>query len=419
MQGRSVLTETTTNTKKKPYGNKRRGNRRRNQRKRRLSPNQMPKIEGPTEPGGGVLELQNDGSGFLRFYENSYLAGEEDIYVPPFLIRTHGLQYGSYIEGLVAQPRKPGQKRLLAEVTKVDGMDPEERRKLPPFGRLTVVDPQPQFVLESGDGDLSLRIVDLLAPIGYGQRGLIVAPPRSGKTVLLQKVSNAIAQADPDCHLIVLLIDERPEEATGWRRSVGDGGEVLVSTLDEGPRNHVKLSEITLQRAMRLVECGKDVVIVLDSITRLARAYNSENRGGGGILSGGLGAKVLEKPKKFFGSARNIENGGSLTILGTALIETGSKMDTVIFEEFKGTGNMELVLSRQLAERRIFPAFDIELSGTRKEELLLPKPVLDRVYTLRRVLATMHSLDSMPLLLEKLGQTKSNAEFLASFRVNQ
>jgi len=281
-----------------------------------------------------------------------------------------------------------------------------------------VVDPEPQFVLEPDDGDISMRIIDLLAPIGKGQRGLIVAPPRSGKTVLMQKISQALNKRYPEVHLIVLLIDERPEEATGWRRSV-ESGEVLVSTLDEGPRNHVQLSEITLQRAHRLVECGKDVVIILDSITRLARAYNSENRGGGGIMSGGLGSKVLEKPKKFFGSARNIEDGGSLTILGTCLIETGSRADQVIFEEFKGTGNMELVLSRPLAERRIFPAIDIELSGTRKEELLLPSAVIDRVYTLRRVLSKMQSVDSMPLLIDKLEKTSSNAEFLASFKVKE
>jgi transcription termination factor Rho len=377
----------------------------------------MPEVVGPTEPGGGLLEVQGDGTGFLRSYENSYLAGEGDIYVPGVLVKKHCLKSGSFIEGQVAQPRKPNQKPFLAEVEKVDGMDPEERAKLKPFPKLIVIDPEPQIVLGPDDDDLSLRVIDLLSPIGYGQRGLIVAPPRSGKTILLQKISKAIVERDPDTHLIVLLIDERPEEATGWRRSIKEHGEVLVSTLDEGPRNHVRLSEITLERAHRLVECGQNVVIVLDSITRLARAYNSENRGGGGILSGGLGAKVLEKPKKFFGSARNVEDGGSLTILGTALVDTGSRMDQVIFEEFKGTGNMELVLSRPLAERRIFPAIDIELSGTRREELLLPEAILDRVYTLRRVLSKMHSLDAMPLLLDKLSATSSNAEFLGSFRV--
>jgi len=406
-----------TETQRKADGQAKR-RRRKGRRRNKPNPNYIPKPTGPTEPGEGVLDIQNDGSGFLRFLENDYLASEDDFYVPPGLIKLHSLKAGSHVAGQVGQPRKQGQKPLLAEVELVDHMDPEERARLKPFEKLLVVDPEPQFVLEPGDGDIGLRIMDLLAPIGMGQRGLLVAPPRSGKTVLLQKVAHSIEQHYPDVHLMVLLIDERPEEATGWRRSV-DHGEVLVSTLDEGPRNHVKLSEITLARAQRLVECGKDVLIVLDSITRMARAYNSEHRGGGGILSGGLGAKVLEKPKRFFGAARNIEDGGSLTILATTLVETGSKMDQVIFEEFKGTGNMELVLSRQLAERRCFPAIDLEMSGTRKEELLLPKAVIDRIYTLRRVLSKMHSLDSMPLLIEKLMKTESNAEFLASFKVTQ
>ena len=408
----------TQNTQGPSQGGGQKRRRRKSRRRNKPNPNFIPQAVGPTEPGEGILEVQNDGSGYLRFYENSYLPGEEDFYVPPGLIKLHGLKAGSHVKGQVGQARKPGQKAMLVEVEEVDGLDPEERKKLSDFGRLTVVDPEPMFVLEPDDGDIGLRIIDLLSPIGYGQRGLIVAPPRSGKTVLMQKVSAAVQERYPDVHLIILLIDERPEEATGWRRSV-ENGEVLCSTLDEGPRNHVKLAEITLARAQRLVECGEDVFIVLDSITRLARAYNSENRGGGGILSGGLGAKVLEKPKKFFGSARNIEGGGSMTILGTTLVETGSKMDTVIFEEFKGTGNMELVLSRELAERRMFPAIDLEKSGTRKEELLLGANVIDRVFTLRRVLSKMHHLDSMPLLIDKLSQTKSNAEFLASFKVNE
>ncbi|PIE22284.1 MAG: transcription termination factor Rho [Planctomycetota bacterium] len=402
---------------KKKSGKKRR----RSRRRRKPNPDYIPTPTGPTEPGGGVLDIANDGSGTLRSEENNFLPGDGDIYVPPGLIKMHALQAGSMVEGPVGEPKKPGQKPLLCEVEKVDGLSPDERRALDPFGKLIVVDPEPQLVLEPGqgdDGDVSLRVIDLLAPIGKGQRGLIVAPPRSGKTVLLQKISKAINEHYPDCHLIVLLIDERPEEATGWRRTV-ENGEVIVSTLDEGPKNHVQAAEITLQRAHRLVEVGTDVVIVLDSITRLARAYNSENRGGGGILSGGLGAKVLEKPKKFFGSARKVEHGGSLTILGTALVETGSRMDQVIFEEFKGTGNMELVLSRQLAERRIYPAIDIELSGTRKEELLLPNAVIDRVYTLRRVLAKMHSLDAMPLLIDRLMKTESNLDFLNSFKVKE
>ncbi len=399
------MTETQDHQGSAQGGQKRK--RRKSRRRTKPNPNFIPKPVGPTEPGEGILELQNDGSGYLRFYENSYLPGEDDYYVPPGLVKMYGLRAGSHVKGQVGQPRKPGQKPMLAEVEEVDGMDPEERKQLQDFNRLLVVDPEPQFVLEPDDGDVGLRIIDLLCPVGYGQRGLIVAPPRSGKTILMQKIANSIQTRYPDVHLIVLLIDERPEEATGWRRAVTDG-EVLCSTLDEGPRNHVRLSEITLQRAQRLVECGEDVVIILDSITRLARAYNTEHRGGGGILSGGIGTKALEKPKKFFGSARNIEDAGSLTILGTTLVDTGSKGDQVIFEEFKGTGNMELVLSRDLAERRVFPAIDLEKSGTRKEELLLGQQVIDRVVTLH--------LDSMPLLIENLNKTKSNAEFLASFK---
>jgi transcription termination factor Rho len=279
----------------------------------------------------------------------------------------------------------------------------------------------PQFVLEPGDGDISLRIIDLLCPVGKGQRGLVVAPPRSGKTVLLQKMCHAISERYPEVYMIVLLIDERPEEATAWKRAVsGERREVLVSTLDEGPKHHIRVSEIALMRAQRLVEAGKDVVILLDSITRLTRAYNSHLGGRGGhTMSGGIGAKVLEVPKKFFGSARKCEEGGSLTILATTLVDTGSRMDQVIFEEFKGTGNMELVLNRQLAERRVYPAIDIALSGTRKEELLLPSGVVQRLYTLRRVLARMQSLDAMPLLIDRLSKTKSNADFLNSFRVEE
>ena len=290
------------------------------------------------------------------------------------------------------------------------------------FKELTVVDPEPMFVLsQQDDADVSLRIVDLLCPIGRGQRGLIVAPPRSGKTVLMQKLCHALAENYPELHMIVLLIDERPEEATGWKRAVeGDNREVLVSTLDEGPKHHIAVSEMALKRAQRLVEIGRDVVILLDSITRLTRAYNSALGGrGGATMSGGIGSKVLEVPKKFFGAARNCEEGGSLTILGTTLVDTGSRMDQVIFEEFKGTGNMELVLNRQLAERRIFPAIDIEMSGTRKEELLLTSGVVKSVYTLRRVLARLNVLDAMPMLIDKLSKTPTNADFLNSFRVDE
>ena len=382
-------------------------------------------VEGPTEQAVGVLEYTKEGNGWLRQRINSYMPDtipNGDVFVPSALIRQHRLQEGSEIVGQAGLPSRGPQRHTLAEVETVDGVDPEERRELPQFRHMTVVDPEPQFVLAPGsDENVSLRIVDLLCPIGYGTRGLVVAPPRSGKTVLMQQICHAVSEHYPDAHMMVLLIDERPEEATGWKRSVsGDNREVLVSTLDEGPKNHVAVSEMCLKRAQRLVETGKDVVILLDSITRLTRAYNSALGGrGGSTMSGGIGAKVLEIPKKFFGSARNCEEGGSLTILGTTLVDTGSRMDQVIFEEFKGTGNQELVLNRQLAERRIFPAIDIEMSGTRKEELLLGEEVTKRLYTLRRVLGRMNALDAMPLLIDRLMKTDTNQEFLDSFRLEE
>ena len=396
-------------------------NRRRAPKRRRKhrNPNYIPQYEGPTVEGGGILEIGNEGFGFLRQAKNNFLPGEDDIYVPPGLINQFKLREGSEVVGQVGQPRRPGQKPLLVSLETVDGLSPEERMERPHFKELTSIDPEPMFVLEPGEGDISLRIMDLLTPIGKGQRGLLVAPPRTGKTVLLQKVASAIEQHYPEVELMVLLIDERPEEATGWRRSLGEKGLVLCSTLDEMARNHVALSEIVLKRAHRLVECGRDVVIVLDSITRLARAYNAEIKNSGRILTGGIDSRTMEKPKKFFGSARNVEEGGSLTILATALIETGSRMDQVIFEEFKGTGNMELVFSRTLADRRIFPAMDIELSGTRKEEKLLPAEALNRIYTLRRVLAKLRPHEAMPLLIDRLKKTKSNAEFLAAFKATE
>jgi transcription termination factor Rho len=400
------------------------GGTRRRRGRGRPSPDFIPDIEGPTETVTGVLDLHKDNSGWLRKAKNNYLAAEEpdqDISVPPGIIKQHRLMCGSEITGQAGTPSRGSPRLTLATVETVDGLEPEVAKERTTFKDLTVIDPQPQFVLEPGDGDVSLRIIDLLCPIGKGQRGLIVAPPRSGKTVLLQKICNAISRRYPEVYLIVVLIDERPEEATGWRRSVeGQHSEVLVSTLDEGPKHHIRVGEIALKRAQRLVETGKDVVILLDSITRLTRAYNSDLGGrGGATMSGGIGAKVLEHPKKFFGSARNCENSGSLTILATTLVDTGSRMDQVIFEEFKGTGNMELVLNRQLAERRIFPAIDIELSGTRKEEMLIGPDIVNRVYTLRRVLARMNNLDAMPLLIDRLLKTKSNKEFLNSFRVDE
>ncbi|MCC7396997.1 MAG: transcription termination factor Rho [Planctomycetes bacterium] len=382
-------------------------------------------VEGPTEETVGVLEYTKEGNGWLRKKQNSYLADSipnGDTFVPASLIRQFRLQDGSEVLGQAGMPSRGPQRLTLATVTEVDGMPPEERRELKAFREMTVIDPEPQFVLAPGsDENISLRIVDLLCPLGYGQRGLVVAPPRSGKTVLMQQICHSIAEHYPDTHMMVLLIDERPEEATGWKRSVeGPNREVLVSTLDEGPKHHIAVSEVCMKRAQRLVETGRDVVILLDSITRLTRAYNSFLGGrGGGTMSGGLGAKVLEVPKKFFGAARNCEEGGSLTILATTLVDTGSRMDQVIFEEFKGTGNMELVLNRQLAERRIFPAIDIELSGTRKEELLLGADVTKRLYTLRRVLARMNALDAMPLLIDRLLKTDNNKQFLDSFRLEE
>ncbi len=382
-------------------------------------------VEGPTEQATGVLEYTKEGNGWLRQRINSYMPDSipnGDVFVPSALIRQHRLQEGSEVVGQAGLPSRGPQRHTLAEVETVDGVDPEERRELQQFRHMTVIDPEPQFVLAPGsDENVSLRIVDLLCPVGFGTRGLVVAPPRSGKTVLMQQICHAISEHNPDVHMMVLLIDERPEEATGWKRSVsGENREVLVSTLDEGPKHHVAVSEMCLKRAQRLVETGKDVVILLDSITRLTRAYNSALGGrGGATMSGGVGAKVLEIPKKFFGSARKCEEGGSLTILGTTLVDTGSRMDQVIFEEFKGTGNQELVLNRQLAERRIFPAIDIELSGTRKEELLLGDEVTKRLYTLRRVLGRMNALDAMPLLIDRLMKTDTNQEFLDSFRLEE
>jgi transcription termination factor Rho len=387
---------------------------------------ELPAFDNALEPVSGVLEVQKDGAGWLRQARNSYLPAEghdtPDCFVPSGIVRQYRMLEGSGVEGQGGVPIRGARRLTLSTVTTIDGLPADEAMKRKTFKDLTVIDPQPMFVLEPGDGDVSLRIIDLLCPLGKGQRGLIVAPPRSGKTVLLQKICHAVSERYPEIFMIVLLIDERPEEATSWRRSVmvGANREVIVSTLDEGAKHHVRVSEMALKRAQRLVERGVDVVILLDSITRLTRAYNAElGSRGGGTMSGGLSAKVFEMPKKFFGSARNCEEGGSLTILGTTLVDTGSRADQVIFEEFKGTGNMELVLNRQLAERRIFPAIDIELSGTRKEELLLGPSVTQRLYTLRRVLARMNALDAMPLLIDKLMKTKSNAQFLDSFRIEE
>lgn len=363
----------------------------------------------------GIFEGQKDGSGMLRFMRNSMLPSPEDVFVSQQVARRFFLRDGSLIEGPLAPPMRPGHKASLREVTKVDGMTPEEAAKLPRFGELTVIDPD--FHYELGDnGDISLRVLDLLCPVGRGQRGLIVAPPRTGKTIFLHKVAQAMEQLYPDVHLMVLLVDERPEEGTGWKRLVK--GDVFLSTLDEGTRHHVQLAEAAFRRAMRLVECKKDVMLLLDSITRMSRAYNAEIGNSGRILTGGVDSRTMEKPKRLFGAARNTEQGGALTILGTALVDTGSRMDQVIFEEFKGTGNMELVLSRTLADRRIFPAFDIGLSGTRKEEKLISPAKLKRIVTLRRVIQKMKPIEAMEQLLRKLERTPNNEEFLRNFELD-
>jgi len=368
---------------------------------------------------GGVLELTPDGQGWLRTIATSYVPEDTDPYLPVSLTRSMSLRPGSEIDGWAERQRG---RLTVVDVQSVDGLTPDKAAVLPLFKQLTSVDPTSRFVLEGGEpveGDngatYNMRVLDLITPIGMGQRGLITASPRSGKTILLQQIANRISLAYPDVHLIVLLVDERPEEATHFRRSVK--GEVIASTNDEPADRHTRVTELTIERAKRLVEQGKDVVIVMDSLTRLGRAYNVTIRNSGRTLSGGVDSRTLEKPKAFFGAARKVEGGGSLTILATALIETGSRMDEVIFEEFKGTGNMELVLSRELAERRIYPAIDINKSGTRKEELLLPADVYRKVVLLRRVLSQMHPVEAMQLLMAKVRETKTNEQFLASFDV--
>jgi len=359
-----------------------------------------------------VIEILSEGYGFLRTSAKNYLPGPDDVYVPNALIRRLGVRPGNRIEGKMSPPRREGQKPMLSSVATIEGMSPEEYRAVRRFPNLISLDPDERFVLETEDADISMRIMDLFTPIGKGQRGLIVAPPRTGKTILLQKIANSITTNNPEVHLFVLLINERPEEVTDMRRTIR--GEVVSSSLDDVSENHVKVAEVVHERAKRLVELGKDVVILLDSLTRLGRAFNMEISSSGRTLSGGLDARSLEKPKQIFGSARKVEGGGSLTIIATALIETGSRMDQVIFEEFKGTGNMEIVLSRDLANRRIFPAIDINASGTRKEEKLLRPDELRMVWMLRKVLNKLKPFEASELLVEKMSKTGSNAEF---FRV--
>ncbi|MEO0009567.1 MAG: transcription termination factor Rho [candidate division WOR-3 bacterium] len=361
----------------------------------------------------GVLEILDDGFGFLRSPEYSYLPSSDDIYVSPSQIKRFGLRTGDTITGIARPPKNSERYFALLKIETINGTPLTEERPRIPFDALTPLYPQERIHLEIPEkNDLSMRVVDLFTPIGKGQRGLIVSPPRAGKTVLLQKIANSITQNHPEIKLIILLIDERPEEVTDMERSVK--AEVISSTFDEVPERHVQVADMVLEKAKRLVENKHDVVILLDSITRLARAHNLVVPHSGRTLSGGLDSNALQKPKKFFGSARNIEEGGSLTIIATALIETGSRMDEVIFEEFKGTGNMELILDRRLADRRIFPAIDLQRSGTRKEELLLNEFELNRIWVLRKLLAELNPVEMMEFVLDKMRLTRNNKEFLES-----
>jgi transcription termination factor Rho len=360
----------------------------------------------------GVLEMMPDGYGFLRSSDYNYLSSPDDVYVSPSQIKLFGLKTGDTVYGAVRPPKEGEKYFALLKVETINNRSPEEVRDRVPFDYLTPLFPHEKLNLYTRSDHYSTRLIDLFTPIGKGQRGLIVAQPKVGKTMLLKEVANAIAENHPDCYLMVVLIDERPEEVTDMERSVR--AEVIASTFDEPAEKHVKVSTIALQKAKRLVECGHDVIILLDSITRLARAHNTVAPSSGKVLSGGVEANAMQKPKQFFGAARKIENGGSLTILATALIETGSKMDEVIFEEFKGTGNMELVLDRRLANRRIFPAIDLTASSTRREDLLLDKEVLQRMWILRNHLADMNSEEALTLLLKQMKGTKDNNEFLTS-----
>ncbi len=362
----------------------------------------------------GVLEVLPDGFGFLRAPDYNYLAGPDDIYVSPSQIRKFDLHTGDTISGQIRSPKEGERYFALIKVEAINFEPPARGKERVFFENLTPLYPEEQIRLEADPENLSTRVMDLMTPLGKGQRGLIVAPPRTGKTMLLQSIANAITTNHPEVYLIVLLIDERPEEVTDMQRSVK--GEVVSSTFDEPAQRHVQVAEMVIEKAKRLVEHKKDVVILLDSITRLARAYNTIVPTSGKVLSGGVDSNALQRPKRFFGAARNIEQGGSLTIVATALIDTGSRMDEVIFEEFKGTGNMEVHLDRKLADRRVFPTIDIQKSGTRKEEMLMPKDDLNRVYVLRRVLTPLSAVEAMELLLSKMSKTKTNGEFLAAMQ---
>ena len=364
--------------------------------------------------GEGVLEVLPEGYGFLRSQDWNYLYSPDDIYVSPSQIKRFDLRTGDTVAGQVRPPKEWERYLALLKVERVNGGEPEAAKARIAFDNLRPRYPDGRLRLESKDGDLSMRVMDLIAPIGKGQRGLIVAPPRAGKTILLQKIANAISENHPEVTLIVLLIDERPEEVTDMQREVK--GEVISSTFDEDATRHVQVADMVIEKAKRLVESGKDVVILLDSITRLARAHNTVIPSGGKIMSGGLDAKAMEKPKKFFGAARNVADGGSLTIIATALVETGSRADEMIFEEFKGTGNMELVLAREIAEKRIYPAIDINRSGTRKEELLFSPEELNRVTLLRTFLADMPEAEAIEFLLKQMSRSKNNREFFVQMR---
>jgi transcription termination factor Rho len=367
--------------------------------------------------GEGTIEITSEGFGFLRSPECSYLSSPDDVYVAPSQVRRAGLRKGMHIRGAIRPPKEGERFFALLRIDEVNGRPPEKVRSLPIFEDLTPLHPEERYVLETTPDVIETRVIDLVAPIGRGQRALIVAPPRTGKTVLLQKITRAISTNYPDVKIIVLLIDERPEEVTDFRRNTAKEVEVIASTFDEDSSRHVQVAEMVIEKARRWVEFGENVVILLDSITRLARAYNANSPHSGKIMSGGIDSNALTRPKKFFGSARAIEKGGSLTILGTALVDTGSKADEVIFEEFKGTGNSELHLDRKLVEKRIYPAIDIAASGTRREELLLDPKELELVYRLRKVLSDMNVVEAMELLKGRLKKTKSNAEFLMTMNL--
>jgi transcription termination factor Rho len=364
---------------------------------------------GDTLTGEGVLEVLPEGYGFLRSQDWNYLYGPDDIYVSPSQIKRFDLRTGDTVRGQVRPPKEWERYLALLKVESINGDEPERAKTRIAFDNLRPRYPEGRLSLETSDGDLSMRVVDLIAPIGKGQRGLIVSPPRAGKTILMQKIANAIHENHPEVALIVLLIDERPEEVTDMQANVK--AEIISSTFDEPPDRHVQVADMVIEKAKRLVEHGKDVVILLDSLTRLARAHNVVIKNSGKILSGGVDSKALEKPKRFFGAARNTVEGGSLTIVATALVETGSRMDEVIFEEFKGTGNMELILDRKIADRRVFPAIDINRSGTRREELLLNQEELNRVYLLRNFLSDMPEVEAIEFLLKQMSRSRNNREF--------